>query len=113
VTTKNDEGLTLWTSLGIYPDQRIAAFPYFVPWGAKRKGLIEGRDNDVIWFGNYYSANSRFNGGGLETQFEASYIAEVKPSWQIGPTMQYVVRPGGTGSIDNALLIGFQSLLLF
>jgi porin len=110
---KNDEGLTLWTSFGIHPDQRIAAFPYYVSWGAKRQGLIEGRDKDVIWFGNYYSANSRFNGGGLETQFEASYIAHVKPSWQIGPTMQYFVRPGGTGSIDNALLIGFQSLLLF
>jgi porin len=76
-------------------------------------GLFPGRDNDALYFGNYYSFNSKYNPGNLETQFEASYMFHITPWFEIGPDVQYFVRPGGTGTIDNALVVGFQSLINF
>ncbi|MES0385335.1 MAG: carbohydrate porin [Hyphomicrobium sp.] len=38
---------------------------------------------------------------------------QITPWFQIGPDLQYVIRPGGTGTIDNALLPGFQALASF
>lgn len=109
----NHQGLTLWGSVGLHPDEEIAAFPYFISWGMNYTGLFPGRDDDVTWFGNYYSVNSKYNGGGVEAQLEASHIFHIVPWLQIGPTLQYINRPGGTGSIDNALILGFQSMVLF
>lgn len=107
------QGLGLWGSFGLHPDQEIAAFPYFLSWGMNYKGLFPGRDDDVLHFGNYYSFNSKYNPGNLETQFEASYMFQITPWLQIGPDLQYVIRPSGTGNIDNALLPGFQALASF
>ena len=110
---QNDQGLKLWGSVGLHPDQKVAAFPYYLSWGMNYKGLLPGRDDDVLYFGNYYSFNSKYNPGDLETQFEVSYIFQFAPWLQIGPDLQYVIRPGGTGEIDNALVLGLQSLVTF
>jgi porin len=109
----SDQGLTLWGSVGLHPDQKVAAFPYYISWGMTYKGLFPGRDNDDTYFGNYYSKNSKYNGGGTEVQLEASHIFHFFPWLQIGPTIQYVFRPGGTGTIDDALILGFQALIVF
>jgi porin len=108
-SSQNDQGLTLWGSFGLHPDQEIASFPYHLSWGMTYQGLFPGRDDDVLYFGNYYSFNSKFRGGGVETHFEASYLFQIRPWFQIGPDLQYFINPGGTGAIDNALVPGFQA----
>jgi porin len=112
-SSQNDQGLTLWGSFGLHPDQEIAAFPYFLSWGLTYQGLFPGRDDDVLYFGNYYSFNSKYDPGNLQTQFEASYLFQIRPWFQIGPDLQYFIDPDGTGTIDNALVPGFQSLINF
>jgi len=56
-------------------------------------------------------------GGGLgtpvgvqthEMELEAMYIARVYRGVSIEPDIQYIIRPGGTGNIPNALVIGAQ-----
>jgi porin len=112
-SSQNDQGLTLWGSFGLHPDQEIAAFPYWLGWGMTYQGLFPGRDDDALYFGNYYSFNSKYNPGDLQTQFEVSYLFQIRPWFQIGPDLQYFIDPDGTGTIDNALVPGFQSLINF
>jgi carbohydrate-selective porin OprB len=38
---------------------------------------------------------------------------QITPWFQIGPDLQYFIDPDGTGTIDNALVPGFQSLINF
>ena len=39
---------------------------------------------------------------------EATYIIELTKWLSIQPDLQYIVHPGGSGEIPNALVIGFQ-----
>jgi len=42
---------------------------------------------------------------------ELTYIFQATRWLQVKPDVQYVIKPGGTGKIPNALVIGFQLAL--
>lgn len=44
-----------------------------------------------------------------EIALEWSYIIALAPWLRIQPDIQYIIRPGGTGRIPNALVLGFQA----
>jgi porin len=39
---------------------------------------------------------------------ELTYILQVSRWLQVQPDVQYIINPGGTGRIRDALVIGFQ-----
>jgi porin len=39
---------------------------------------------------------------------ELTYILQVSRWLQVQPDVQYIINPGGTGKIRDALVIGFQ-----
>ncbi len=58
---------------------------------------------------------------GAETFLEATYQAQILPSWQIQPDVQYVINPGAglanpdqpTQKIKNEFVIGLRTTITF
>jgi porin len=107
------QGLWAFTQFSTNPDEDINPFPYFASWGLLYNGLFPGRDKDVTAFGNYYNFNSKHIPGNTEVQFDLVHLFNFKPWLQIGPEIQYIHRPGGTGDIDDALILNLQTIVWF
>ncbi len=114
----SDEGLVLFATLGYSPFQDVAIIPVQSTFGANYEGLFPGRDKDnTVFFATYgnfsndYAAqqvNAGGNGSEYELVLEIGHRFQVTPSTYIQPDIQYIVNPGGTGDIPNALVLGFQ-----
>ena len=119
----NDTGLVLWTVFTLSPQQDISFMPFQVNGGAVYTGLIPGRKTDAtllgIAYGNFspnFAAQQSEEGGGFPTYelvYEAGYRICLTPTAYIQPDIQWIVNPGGTGTIPNALVIGAQMGLSF
>jgi len=119
----SDQGLTLWTAFVLSPQQNIAKLPFQVNGGAAYKGLIPTRDEDYTVFGVVYGKFSRdfaesveANDGGYpsyELVFEWGYRVQLNKFAYIQPDIQWVINPGGTGDIPNALVLGAQMGVTF
>ena len=113
-----DEGVTVWYSFVYAPQGEVARFPFFSGAGAGWKGAVEGRPEDWILFGSYFGTMSgefaaEQEAAGLgdpdyEWVLEWDYRAQLTPWLYVMPGVQFVVRPGGTGRIPNALVIGAE-----
>jgi porin len=114
----DDQGLVLWAASGLYPQEEISIVPFQVNAGAIYQGLIPGRDKDktmlgVIYgkFSDDYAAQQRRAGKGdprEEIVIEAGHRIQLTNYAYIQPDVQYIIQPGGTGDIDNALVLGVQ-----
>ena len=112
------QGLTLWTAFVLSPQQNIAKLPFQVNGGLAYKGLIPARDEDYSVFGvaygkfsNKYAQTVAEQGQGYpnyELVFEFGYRIQLNNFAYIQPDVQWVVNPGGTGNIPNALVLGAQ-----
>lgn len=115
---KTDEGITLWYSFVSAPSDNVSRFPFFTGAGAGWQGLLDNRPEDWILFGSYFGTISRefadaqeAKGAGDPTSewvLEWDYRAQLTPWLYVMPTTQWVIRPGGTGNIPNALVIGAE-----
>lgn len=107
--SKNDQGLTLWASGTLAPEQEINQFPYFVSGGLVYEGPIPGRGSDTAAFGVAYGKLSRdLEGLYYEMAFEWTYAFQVFPWLAVQPDIQLIVNPGGSRSVPDALVAGFQ-----
>ncbi len=119
------QGLHPFVSLLFAPDSEINTFPFFMNAGLVYKGLIPGRNNDYAGFAVVYGkySNKIAPNNPQPTEFTPAEITgsedfEMVLEWMykiqltqwlnIQPDVQYVIKPGGTGDIPNALVIGFQ-----
>ena len=114
----NDQGLWAFAAFVTNPDQAVAGdgpqnYPYFASWGLHYKGLFAGRDDDWTSFGNYYNVSSKYIPGDLEVQFDFAHTFAIRPWLHIAPEIQYIIDPGGTGAIPDALVLQLQTLLIF
>ncbi|MFV0416750.1 MAG: carbohydrate porin [Chthoniobacterales bacterium] len=119
----SDQGLTLWGAFVYSPQQSIAKLPFQSNGGIFYKGLIPGRDKDYTIFGAAYGKFSRdfaktvavtkAGSPDYELVFEAAYRFQITPFAYVQPDIQWVINPGGTGNIDNALVIGAQIGITF
>jgi porin len=119
----SDQGLTLWSAVVLSPQQNIAKLPFQVNGGAIYKGLIPTRDDDYTGFGVVYGkfssdfARSVSNAGGgspdYELVFEWNYKIQINNFVFVQPNIQWVINPGGTGNIPNALVLGVQAGVTF
>ncbi|MBN8766648.1 MAG: carbohydrate porin [Thiobacillus sp.] len=121
-------GLTLGAMAGV-GDAATARFRYFWVIGGHYQGTFAGRDNDVI---SFMVASGRTNSRvtqyqrdldsvvpgsvgiqSYESVAEIDYGAKLTPWLTLRPNLQYVIRPGGTGAIPDALVIGLYTQVTF
>lgn len=108
----SDQGLTPWTAITISPDETINTFPIFISGGLVYKGLVPDRGRDVTAFGFAYGTLSDdLENKDYELMLELTHIFQATPWLQIQPDIQWVIHPGGSGEIPNALVIGMQMVV--
>lgn len=113
-----EAGLILWTELAYSPETSLSVMTYQVKGGTLYQGLIPGRINDTtifgLGFGGFSSSyQSKVEADGLgdpiyEMVSEFGYRINFTRFFYIQPDVQYVLNPGGTGHIANALVLGAQ-----
>lgn len=119
----SEQGLTLFTAVGYYPQDNISVIPWQVNVGGFYTGLIPGREKDKAILGMIYGRFSDDYGRTVtatgqnrptrETVIEAGYRIQFTKFAYIQPDIQYVIRPNGTGEIDDALVLGAQIGITF
>jgi porin len=111
------------------PDQSISQMPYFFTCALVTRGIFPSRPRDIIGLGVVYGhfsndlQNSQRGAQQLETNVgvqshetvvELTYrLALIKSALYFQPDLQYVFRPGGTGRIPDALVLGAQVAVNF
>lgn len=118
----SDQGLTPLFVASIAP-KNINQFVSFIMAGLIYKGLVPTFDQDVAAVQMTYAgwseqwalnkADSGSDPTRFEAMFELTYKKFITPWMYLQPDMQYIVRPGGTGKIKDALVIGTRFGLIF
>lgn len=119
---KDDQGLTPLFAAVVGP-QNINKFPFFIMSGLIYKGLIPGFDNDVtacqVMWARYSDQlrRSQVESGQdpqrYELVLEFTHKINITPWMYLQPDMQYIINPGGTGTIKNAYVIGTRFGIVF
>jgi porin len=120
----NDRGFGVFGTLEASPDQSVSQIPYFVATGMACRGIFPSRPGDAAAFGILYgdfSSDLRHSEEREELLVPATgaqdyeAVAEFaykfyfrKRSLLVEPDFQYVMRPGGTGKIADAVVLGCQ-----
>jgi len=124
------QGLTLWAASAYYPQQSISVVPFQLNAGAIYKGLWQKRPEDRTIFGLIYGKYSRDyahmirhenHGNRTKDRWNPRYelVLEGGHRFQLSrfaffqPDIQWDVRPGGVGSIPNAIAAGAEAGVTF
>lgn len=84
----------------------------YVGSGLVYTGLIPGRDDDQVGLAMAMAQNGdAFNDANTDLEdyeltIEGTYRFQVNPWLVVQPDIQYVINPGTSKSVDNALVIG-------
>jgi porin len=119
----SDQGLVLFVASAYYPQKEISIVPFQVNLGFNYKGLFANRhaDHTVLHFiygdisGDYARATRR-RGGALadsEKVIEFAHRFQLTNWSYFQPDIQYVIDPGGTGDILDAVVVGAQMGITF
>lgn len=111
------QGLDSFIALA-YAGPELAKVQYYAIAGLLYRGLVPDRAADVTGLGliaggfsSDLRASQRAQGKPGQTQeivLEANYEIVVFPWLQVQPDVQYVLNPGGTGTIGDALVFALQ-----
>ena len=116
-----EQGLNFFTRGGTaLPEDRNLVTGYLEA-GLTYKGLLPGRDSDTLGCActcTCISRDARGDAGEAltshhETVLEASYQAAITDWLTVQPDFQYIIRPGATGRLPNATVIGARFTLSF
>jgi porin len=108
------KGLTVWGEAALSPKPSVSTMPYFLGGGLSYQGIIPSRENDIASLGLIYGSFSGYipqTSG--ETAIEANYRIAFTPWLSIMPDVQYIVKPGGSSNIQNAVVLGAQLEVTF
>jgi porin len=108
-----NQGLTPFLTATFAPLEEVNTFPYFVAGGLVYRGLIPGRDNDTTSWGFAYGQFSNSLNETYEMVLELTHNFQLTPWLSIQPDLQYIIRPGGTGNISDAFVLGGQIVVDF
>lgn len=105
--------LTLFAFLTYSPDKEVAFAPIQASFGANYTGLFACRPDDTtIFFATYGEISSEVpvaagaSRPDYEMVYELGHRFQLSPSSYIQPAVQYIQNPGGTGDIDDAVVLG-------
>jgi porin len=120
----NNRGFGVFGSVTVAPDESISQMPYFFTAGVACRGIFASRPTDTAGFGIVYGDFSSDLRHAQERQQQLdptvgvqNYEAVLEWTYRfyirkgaifLQPDIQYVINPGGTGKIDNALVLGCQ-----
>lgn len=117
-TPGGTQGLILWSAFVYSPQQNISKLPFQWNGGAIYRGCIPSRDEDSAIFGiaygqfssDYGNSGSAYRGrpANFEMALEWGYRIQLNRFFYVQPDVQYIIQPGGTGAIPNALVLGMQ-----
>ena len=133
-----DQGLGVFWRVGGSPSDRNA-IDFYTDEGLNYKGLIPGRDDDVLGLGVAYAQvssdldqldrdNNSLSGTDApveneEIAIELTYQAKITPWWTVQPDIQYIIHPGGNvtdpsdsagaRAIPDALVLGVRTTINF
>jgi len=118
----SDQGLYFFSLFEFAPKYNNA-LPFYFHTGLIYKGPIPGRDKDQLGvafaYGNYsfYKQIADENRGRTPQIYEAvlefDYRIQVNKWSYVQPVLQYIIRPGGAGLVENATVLGFQVGVFF
>ena len=114
----SDQGLSMFNLVSFAPKYNNL-FPFYFQTGLVYTGLIPSRDRDLTMFSLAYGSYSFYNieasqDAGKVNQpnytmiFEWDYRFMINGFSYIQPMAQYIVKPNGTGAVQNATVLGFQ-----
>lgn len=110
------QGLGAFARYG-YADGRKNDMTDFWSFGLQYKGLLEGREDDVLGAGfaqGFFSDNATVTyTDDYESAFEIYYNARITPWLNISPSVQYITNPGGSGTVSDAVILGVRAQMLF
>jgi porin len=116
-------GLIPFLSLLFAPNTSINTMPFFVNGGLVYRGPFASRPHDRAAFGVVYGefsnelarsqraarrAGSAVGIQSYELVLELTYRYQLTGWLRMQPNVQYIINPGATGSIPDALVVGFQ-----
>ena len=117
-------GFGIAGSFLVSPDQSVSQMPYFFTAALVTRGIFPSRPVDVIGlcvvFGNFSDdlqdsqqraqlLDPNVGVQSHETVVELTYrLALFKSALYFQPDLQYIIRPGGTGRVPEALVLGAQ-----
>lgn len=115
-------GITPFGAFLFAPENRNM-FPFFFTAGVVYTGAFTGKGSDALCFGAAYGKyskdlNIQNSEKGLEQQnfelvYELNYKLQVNQWSFVQPNLQYIVKPKGKSTIQNALVLGLQFALTF
>ena len=119
----SDQGLYLF-SLFTYSPKYNNILPFYFHTGLVYKGLIPTRNEDQLMAAFAFGQYSFFNIEALQqrgTVNQPNYTAVLEIDYRIQitkwaffqPYIQYIIQPNGTGAIENATILGFQTGVIF
>ncbi len=119
----SDQGLYAFT-LFTYAPKYDNSLPFYFHTGFVYKGLVPGRDKDQTLVAFSYGAYSFSNIENLEEDgnvnqpnysavLEAGYRVQVNEFLYFQPFLQYIMKPNGTESVENATILGFTTGVVF
>jgi porin len=120
----SNRGFGVTGSALISPDQSVSQMPFFATGGFLARGLFPSRPADVAGFGVVFGhfskdlqdSQRRAQDGVQrhETALELTYrFRFLGAALSLQPDLQYIIRPGGTGRIADALTGGVQAGINF
>lgn len=120
----SNRGFGVFGSFLAAPDESISQLPYFFTAGVACRGIFDSRPRDTaglaLVYGDFSNdlrdaqerqqqLNPSVGVQDYETVLELTYrLYFQKSALFFQPDLQYIIRPGGTGRIDNALVLGCQ-----
>lgn len=119
----SDQGLTAFIASAYYPQEAISIVPFQINFGLNYKGLFPTRDNDHTMLHFVYGRLSDDYAQSVRAKTthraESEKVLEVAHRFQVTnwayfqPDLQWVIDPGGTGDIPDAVVIGAQMGVTF
>jgi len=114
----SSEGLYLFVTLAYTGQEEPAIIPLQSSLGVHYKGLFAQRPDDrTVFFVTYGQFSDDYSdelvaaggsGADYEMVFELGHRIQLTPYGYIQPDIQFIRNPGGTGDIDDALVLGVQ-----
>lgn len=116
------EGLGAFAGLGFAPpDRNIVDF--YLNAGLSYKGLIPGRNQDTCGLAIGMASPSKgadrvlreegLSPEAAEMVLEATYQCVLAPCCFVQPDLQYIINPGATANLADALVLGMRFTVVF
>ncbi|BDS05022.1 porin [Oceaniferula spumae] len=106
------DGLKVFGVASYSDEDKVAKTPLQISAGLNYKGMLPGCEEDHTFAFVTYGQLSDEYGASIgenvthEMVYEVGHRFQLTPSCYIQPSVQYIQNPGGTGNVDDAVVLG-------